>query len=114
MPAPSPMTKPARSLSQGREAPLGGAFELVRRGRGDGGGVGSFEAIANREVARAEVDEARGDEERRDATGTAVVQGDGHVGDPGQPADAGADHDSGTLAPRVILGLPTRILDRLH
>ena len=54
-----------------------------------------------------------GYEERRKPARTALVQGQRALCNPGQAADAGADHDPGSLALLLLLGHPSGILDRL-
>src|SRR5579871_376231 len=75
--------------------------------------VRPLEAVADRDVAGGEVDQAGRDEERRDPARPALGQGQRALGDAGQPADAGADHDAGAFLRLLGVGDPARILDRL-
>src|SRR5690606_40624306 len=55
----------------------------------------SLQAMADRNLARGQVDQSRGDEEGADATDALFLQHDGRVGDGAQAADARPDHDAG-------------------
>ena len=65
-------------------------------------------------MAGGEVDQIGRDEKRRQAARPALLQGEPALGDAGQAADAGADHDPGALALVVAARGPIGILDRLR
>ncbi len=83
------------------------------RARGHHRMVRPAEAIADRNMAGGEVDQIGRDEKRRQTARPALLQGEPALGDAGQAADAGADHDPGALALILALGRPLGILDRL-
>ena len=64
-------------------------------------------------MAGAEVDQRRGDEERRQPPRLALVHQHRRLVDGLQPADAGADHHAGGAAVLLGLGQPAGILHRL-
>ena len=80
---------------------------------GDNGMVEPSEAVFDRHLARRQVDQSRGNEERADATGPAILQDQRRLVDGAEAADAGADHHAGTVAAFIVLRLPAGILDRL-
>jgi hypothetical protein len=64
-------------------------------------------------MARGEIDQRRGNEERADPARALFLQRDRALGDGRQAADARADDNARLLAVLVLLRLPARILDRL-
>ena len=145
MPAPSPSTKPSRSLSNGRLAVrrivvalrqraqrrepadahvahrrFGAAGDhrvgraalddleriadrVRRRGaRGAGREVRPLGAEADRHLPRREIDDRRGDEERRDLARPAFEVGAVLLFDGGEPADAGADEHADARRQRRV------------
>src|SRR3546814_4956716 len=74
--------------------------------------VGAPEAVLYRNVARGQVDQRRGNEERADPPRTAGVQQNRRLLDRLEAADAGADHDAGPLLRLLVRRLPPRIFDR--
>src|ERR1700761_6584938 len=59
------------------------------------GMVGTLEALFDRDVPRSQVDQATGNEERRDLARSPLLEQQRGVGDTGQTADARADHGAG-------------------
>ena len=151
-PAPSPITKPSRSLSHGRDASGGRSLNPVDSAReaqnpampsshtarlgaaGDhhvgvaphdqprriadrvhAGGAGrhhgmvrALEAVFDRQMAGAEIDQRRGDEERRQPPRLALVTSTDAFIDRLQAADAGADHHAGGVSGRPRFRAPSR------
>ena len=90
--------------------------DRMRAGRAGGhdGVVRPLEAVADRDVAGSEVDQAGRDEEWRDAARAALREQKGAVGDAGQSANTGADHDAGALAFLFVGRVPAGIVDGLR
>ncbi len=76
-------------------------------------GVGPLEAEFDRDIARAEIDQRRRNEEGRDPPRAPLMQQDGGLVDALEAADARADQDAGALARFLVLGQPARVLHRL-
>src|SRR6185312_1223778 len=93
----------------------GGIADGVRAGGagGDDRVVRAFEAKIDGSVTGNEVDQATGDEERRDTPRPLFLQDDGCFADAFETADAGAHQDAGTVAIFLRLRLPAGILHRL-
>ena len=89
--------------------------DRVRPGRAGGHHrvVRPLEAVADRHLPRAEVDQRAGDEERRHPPRPLVAQGQRRLGDRSEPADARADDHPGALAVGLVLGHPVRVAHRL-
>ena len=87
----------------------------MRAGRagGDDRMVRPLQSVADRDLARGEIDEAARNEERADAPRAALVQRDRGFLDALQAADAGADQDARGDLVLVRRRLPAGILDRL-
>jgi hypothetical protein len=84
------------------------------RGTGrDRGMVRPLETMPDRYLAGSKVDQDGGQKERRDPPGSAFVQCDGGFVYAGQAADAGANHNAGTLTILVTCRLPAGIIDCL-
>ena len=75
--------------------------------------VRALEAVADRHLARGQVDQGCRNEEGTDAPRALVLERQGGVRDPLQAANAGADHDAGAFALGLVVGCPAGILDRL-
>ena len=75
--------------------------------------VRALEAEADRDVARGEIDQAAGNEERADAARALLVQHDRGLVDAAEPADARADQDAGALLLFLGLGLDAGVVDGL-
>ncbi len=92
-----------------------GIADGMRAGRagGDHRMVRTLEAVADRNMAGGQVDQAHRNEEGRDAARAVLGQRLRGVVDGRQAADAGTDHDAGPLAGFFILGRPAGILHRL-
>ena len=85
-----------------------GVADGVRPGRARGHHrvIGAAKAVADGDVARGQVDQARRDEERAEPPRPLLGHEDGRRLDGLEPADAGADHHAGPLQALVVLGLP--------
>ena len=90
-----------------------GIADRMRAGRAgsDRCVIGALEAKADRDLTAHQIDQGGRYEERADFSRTARMQVDCGIGDRAEPTDAGADHDAGTFARIVVLGLPARIPD---
>src|SRR5262249_48826072 len=87
----------------------------VRTGRAGGhhGVIGAFEPKADRHVTGGKIDDASGNEERRDPTRPALLQQNSRIGNSPPSADPRTYEDS--RCNLVLLGcrLPTRVFKRL-
>src|SRR5216683_7277899 len=90
----------ARTMRAGR---TGGHHRMVR----------TFEAVLDRDIARGEIDQAPGNEERRYLARAALLQHDRRVRDAGEAADSGADHRAGRAAILFVFRMPVRVIERL-
>ena len=102
-----------------RDQPAGVA-DGVSAGRagGDHGMIGSLERMRDRHVARREIDEPAGDEERRDPTRTAVAQDKRGFRNAFDAADSGTDQNAAddliVILPRMPVGVVERLRRRRH
>src|SRR6516225_5886004 len=69
--------------------------------------------MCNRDVARCQINESPGNEKRRHAPWSLLLQHDGSFGNPGEATDPGPDHHPGSDLLLVRRRLPTRILQCL-
>ena len=69
-------------------------------------------SVFDRDLTGGEVDEERGDRERRQAANAARIRKTHGVRDRGETADAGADHCRGALSRSVVLRYPPGLIDR--
>ena len=75
--------------------------------------VRPLEAIADAHLARNQVDQCAGDEERRHAPRALVADDQRGFLDRAQPADARPDHNPGAHPALLVLGHPVRVAHRL-
>ena len=75
--------------------------------------VRALEAVADRDLAGGEVDQAPGNEERADAARAALVERDRGLVDAVEAADAGADEDAGRALVLVGRRVPAGVVERL-
>ncbi len=87
-----------------RSGRAGGHHRMVR----------PLETVADRHLPRAEVDQARGNEERRHPPRPLVAQHQSGVGDGREPADARADDHPGPQPVFLVLRRPVGIAHRLR
>ena len=83
------------------------------RARRHHGMVRTLETVLDRNIARREIDQASGNEERADPPRTLVAQQQRRLRDTLQPANAGADQNPDVLAIGRAVENPLRIRDRL-
>ena len=92
-----------------------GIADRVRAGgtRGDDRMIGTFEPEFDRHIARGEIDDAAGNEERRYAPRAFFLEHDRGIRDSLDAADAGTDHHAGRDLLFVAGRLPAGIVERL-
>ena len=89
--------------------------DSMRPGRAGGhaGMVRPAQSMLDRHIAACKVDESSGDEERRYAPRTLLVQDDGLIGDAAKATDAGAEHHAGIGTLLVGLRMPAGVGESL-
>ena len=108
---PASITSASPSATRREASPM--ACAPGRAGR-DHGVVRTFQPMLDRDIARREIDQASGDEERAHPARPLLGEEQRGLLDSLQAADAGADQHAGADLILIGGGLPARVLERLR
>ncbi len=75
--------------------------------------IRTLEAVLDRHIARGQIDQAAGNEERRNLARSALLEKQRRIGDARQAADSGTDHGAGGATILLGGGMPIGIIERL-